>query len=91
MENKNYLYIVPHMTFFSDVPAGRVAHAIGIINGLSKHSPNVTILCEKGIKNHLNRINKNIKVLIIDHKINISSFVFLKLLFIELKKQIKKK
>ena len=63
---------------FSNVPAGRVTHAIGIINGLSEHSSNVTIMCEKGIKECLNRINKNIEILIIEVKANDSNSFFLK-------------
>jgi glycosyltransferase involved in cell wall biosynthesis len=47
------VYIVPSLDFFTSQPfGGKVAHALGVIQGLSDKNTDVAVLAESGVLNH---------------------------------------
>jgi hypothetical protein len=56
------IYYIPHKSFFSLHPYGRVTHAIGVANGLNDNGNIVTMVAEEGIRNYLNRISEQVRL-----------------------------
>lgn len=55
------VYYIPHSSFFSRHPYGRVTHAIGILNGLCENDCDVTVVAEDGILEFKDQINSAVK------------------------------
>lgn len=57
-----YIYYIPHASFFSKHPYGRVAHAIGVANGIAENGHNVILVAESGVELFQNRLNSKVKL-----------------------------
>ena len=55
-------YYIPHSSFFSESPYGRVTHAIGIVNGFVENDWEVEVIAESGILNFTDRIDSRVKI-----------------------------